>query len=86
MTASKASANIRDFITPGQRVHLVGIGGVSMSSLAAVLHSMGVVVQGSDISDGPSVEHLRSLGISVYIGHATTNIDGAWRHYYIGIV
>lgn len=48
-----------------------------MSPLAAVLHSMGVVVQGSDISDGPSVEYLRSLGISVYIGHATTNIAGA---------
>lgn len=40
---ARIKLQVRDFITPGQRVHLAGIGGVSMSSLAAVLHSMGAL-------------------------------------------
>ena len=42
--------------------------------LAEVLHGMGLKVQGSDMNDGPSVEHLRSLGIPVAIGHAADNL------------
>jgi len=30
--------NIRDYMQPGRRAHLVGIGGVSMAPLAEVLH------------------------------------------------
>lgn len=51
---------IQHFIVPGRRVHLSGIGGVSMSPLAEVLHSMGLLVQGSDMSESESVRHLRS--------------------------
>ena len=29
---------IQDYIKPGKRVHLVGVGGVSMAPLAEVLH------------------------------------------------
>ena len=42
-----ASANIHDYIAPGRRAHLVGIGGVSMSPLAEVLHKAGMVITGS---------------------------------------
>ena len=38
------------YIHPGKRVHLAGIGGVSMCALAEVLQGMGVTVQGSDLS------------------------------------
>ena len=68
---------IQPFITPGRRVHLSGIGGVSMCPLAEVLHGMGLVVQGSDMRDSPIVEHLRSLGISVAVGHTAQDIEGA---------
>ena len=68
---------IQHFITPGRRVHLSGIGGVSMCPLAEVLHGMGLVVQGSDMRDSPTVEHLRSLGISVAVGHTAQDIEGA---------
>ena len=44
-----ASANIHDYIAPGRRAHLVGIGGVSMSPLAEVLHKAGMVITGSDM-------------------------------------
>ncbi len=66
--------DISSYLVPGKRAHLAGIGGVSMSPLAEVLHGMGLQVQGSDMNDGPAVEHLRSLGIRVAIGHAAENL------------
>ena len=65
---------IRDYLVPGKRVHLVGIGGVSMCPLAEVLRGMGLTVQGSDMTDSDTVKHLRSLGISVAIGHNAENM------------
>ena len=65
---------IRDYIVPGKRVHLVGIGGVSMCPLAEVLRGMGLTVQGSDMTESDTVKHLRSLGICVAIGHNAENL------------
>ena len=65
---------IRDYLVPGKRVHLVGIGGVSMCPLAEVLHGKGLQVQGSDMTDSDTVKHLRSLGIPVAIGHNADNL------------
>ena len=72
-----AIPNIHDYIAPGRRAHLVGIGGVSMSPLAEVLHGMGMIVTGSDMNESAAVQHLRSLGIPVTIGHFSTNVTGA---------
>ena len=55
--------NIQDYIKPGRRAHLVGIGGVSMAPLAEVLKGRGVLVTGSDMREGEAVDHLRSLSI-----------------------
>ena len=52
-----AQKDIFSYLVPGKRAHLVGIGGVSMSPLAEVLAGMGLSVQGSDMTDSPSVEH-----------------------------
>ena len=68
------STPIRDYLVPGKRVHLVGIGGVSMCPLAEVLRGMGLTVQGSDMTDSDTVKHLRSLGIHVSIGHSAENL------------
>jgi len=65
---------IHNYFLPGKRVHLVGIGGVSMCPLAEVLQGMGLTVQGSDMTDSSTVKHLRSLGISVFIGHNADNL------------
>ena len=62
------------YIQPGKRVHLAGIGGVSMCALAEVLQGMGVTVQGSDMSDSATVQHLRSVGIPVAVGHSAENL------------
>ena len=69
--------NIHDYFVPGCHAHLVGIGGVSMAPLAEVLHGMGMVITGSDMHESATVEHLRSLGIQVAIGHRAENLNGA---------
>ena len=60
---------IQTYIKPGEKVHLVGIGGVSMAPLAEVLKGKGLEVTGSDMHESPAVDRLRSLGIPVAIGH-----------------
>ena len=68
---------IQDYICPGKRAHLVGVGGVSMSPLAQVLHGAGVIVTGSDMHESAEVAHLRTLGIPVTIGHLPQSVAGA---------
>ena len=72
-----SDCNIHDYMRPGVRAHLVGIGGVSMAPLAEVLHGMGMAVTGSDSRESPAVEHLRSLGIPITIGHLPESVRGA---------
>ncbi len=67
-------ADFSNYLSPGRRGHLVGIGGVSMSSLAEVLAGMGLVISGSDMNEGPNVTALREKGIPVAIGHRAENI------------
>lgn len=69
--------HIDEFIRPGRRAHLVGIGGVSMAPLAEVLHGAGVTISGSDWKESATVAHLRSLGIEVTIGHLPESVIGA---------
>jgi len=64
-------------LTAGARAHLVGIGGVSMSPLAEVLHGNGLIVSGSDEKMSPVTDRLRSLGISVVEGHSANSVHGA---------
>ena len=58
-------------------IHFVGIGGIGMSGIAEVMNNLGYTVQGSDISESPTVERLRSQGIAVKIGHEKENVEGA---------
>ena len=69
--------DIHTYIRPGAHAHLVGIGGVSMSPLAEVLHGAGVIITGSDLHESETVNHLRSLGIPVVIGHRGESVQGA---------
>lgn len=71
------SEELRAYLQPGRRVHLVGIGGVSMRPLGLVLQGMGMEVTGSDMSVSASTEELTEKGITVYIGHQEENIRGA---------
>ncbi len=68
---------IAKYIAPGNHVHLVGIGGVSMRPLGLVLKGMGMEVTGSDMSSSVSTDELIAQGIHVEIGHRAENILGA---------
>ena len=61
----------------GQRVHMIGIGGSSMSGLAEMLLKEGYTVTGSDNANSHAVERLRNMGIPVHVGHAAENVRGA---------
>ena len=68
------TVDIKTFFKPGTRVHLAGIGGVSMCPLAEVLAGMGLQVQGSDMSESDTVRQLRTQGIPVAVGHSAENL------------
>lgn len=68
---------IGQYIRPGNHVHLVGIGGVSMRPLGLVLKGMGLKVTGSDMNASVSTDELIANGIAVAIGHRAENITGA---------
>ena len=68
------TVDIKTFFKPGTRVHLAGIGGVSMCPLAEVLAGMGLQVQGSDMSESDIVRQLRAQGIPVAVGHSAENL------------
>lgn len=67
--------HIRDY--QNQRVHMVGIGGSSMSGLAEMLLAKGYRVTGSDNTDSYATRKLREKGIPVEIGHDAGNVAGA---------
>lgn len=62
---------------PIRHVHMVGIGGIGMSSIAEVLLLRGYVVSGSDLSPSPVTEHLERLGATIYEGHDRENVERA---------
>ncbi len=69
--------SIKPYIENKKKIHLVGIGGVSMNSLAELLLSMDVPVSGSDRTQSAVTERLERLGASIYYGHAAQNVEGA---------
>lgn len=58
----------------GKRLHFVGIGGISMSSLAMIAKKRGAAVTGSDSTRSRITAALESAGITVYYGHAAENV------------
>ncbi len=51
-----------------QKIHMIGIGGISMSAIALVLKKYGYIITGSDKSEGDMIKTLEDNGIPVYIG------------------
>ena len=60
-----------------KNIHFVGIGGAGMSGIAEVLLNLGYRVSGSDAAESANVKRLRSLGATVYLGHAAENVQNA---------
>ena len=65
-----------DFNKP-EHVHIIGIGGISMSGLAEILMDEGFTVSGSDAHKSELTEHLEAKGAKIFYGQKAENIiDG----------
>lgn len=60
-----------------QNIHLIGIGGISMSGIAEILKFWGFHVTGSDLYASETTQRLMQNGISVVIGHDLENLAKA---------
>lgn len=69
--------SIKPYIQQKKTIHLVGIGGISMNSLAELLLSMGVPVTGSDRAHSAITERLERLGAVIHYAHMAENVEGA---------
>jgi UDP-N-acetylmuramate--alanine ligase len=69
-------ANI-DNIKKYKNIHMLGIGGVSMSGIAEILHNWGFNVTGSDAHSSEITNKLLKNGIPVTIGHDFDNLKKA---------
>lgn len=62
-----------DFSKP-IKVHFIGIGGISMSGLAEILHEAGFSVSGSDMKQSALTDKLTSNGVKITVGQSADNI------------
>lgn len=60
-----------------KRIHFIGIGGISMSGIAEILHAKGSIITGSDMQNSKAVQNLLDKGIKVVIGEDASLIDNA---------
>ncbi len=64
-------------LTPGSRIHLIGIGGTGLSAIARVLVESGFRVSGSDRQLSPLAESLLQAGVEISLGHQAAAVRGA---------
>jgi UDP-N-acetylmuramate--alanine ligase len=58
----------------GHTVHMVGIGGISMSGLSEILLSLGINVTGSDINYSSNIERLKLKNVPISLIQEPSNI------------
>lgn len=66
-----------EILQNAKRLHFVGIGGISMSSLALLARRAGYEVTGSDRNDSALVEECRKAGCKITLGHYAESVEGA---------
>ena len=52
----------------GAKIHMIGIGGISMSGLAGMLINFGYTVSGSDAKRSELTDELEAMGAKISIG------------------
>ena len=67
-------ANIEE-LKQYKHIHMIGIGGVSMSGIAEILKNWGFTVTGSDSSSSENTDKLIQNNIPVTIGHNLTDLE-----------
>ena len=64
-------------IDKNKPIHMIGIGGTSMSGIAEILLSMGFTITGSDMNSSAFTQRLEQEGIKIYKGHYPENVENA---------
>ena len=64
-----------DILKNYKHVHMIGIGGVSMSGIAEILKYWGFTVTGSDANKSPIIKRLQKNGIYARVGHDFENLS-----------
>ena len=59
------------------RVHFVGIGGAGLSGIARIMLARGLTVSGSDAKQSLTLDALRALGATCYVGHDASQVRDA---------
>ena len=65
---------MQEKIASNELIHFVGIGGIGMSGLAQIMHNIGFMIQGSDLTQSKNIDRLKKIGIKIFIGHKKENI------------
>ena len=60
-----------------KKIHLIGIGGISMSGIAEILHEKGSNITGSDAAVSKTTKMLQDKGIKIVIGEDESLVDNA---------
>ena len=58
-------------------IHLIGIGGISMSGIAEILHELGAIITGSDMQESKTITNLKNKGVEIVIGENPDLINNA---------
>ena len=61
----------------GEKIHFIGVGGISMSALAEFCRLCGYEVSGSDRCGSEKLKRLSDIGVKVFIGHSPENVEDA---------
>lgn len=64
-------------LSPGQHIHLIGIGGAGLSAIARILLQRGFAVSGSDLRSSEITAALQDEGARIYRGHHADYVAGA---------
>ena len=64
-------------LTPGQHIHLIGIGGAGLSAIARILLQRGFTISGSDLNQSAVTAALAADGVRFFHGHSGAYVAGA---------
>lgn len=66
-----------EFLDKYERIHFIGVGGISMSGLAKYCVAIGKKVSGSDVAENELTAELVKAGVRIYTGHRSENLTDA---------
>jgi UDP-N-acetylmuramate--alanine ligase len=67
-------------LTPGQRIHVIGIAGSGAAGVALLMQHAGMVVDGCDAdTPSPYTPPLDAAGIRIFAGHDASHLEGVER-------